>query len=751
MRFSVILPNVSNYLIVVLILMKKLRTISVFIFLLCFSQAKAQYESSPVWGFGHKAGIDFSNTSPKAITTPVYTHSAVSATQCDDAGNVLFYANGFMIWDADGKIMQGSDNPVWSNRYVGSWNLNAMIVPDGADTNRYFVFTTFPSKGIAPFGQYYVGQLTYTVVDMTLNGGKGGVVQGQTHILLDTVCGHYMTVVPGVPCKYWVVVQSGKGSGDYDFKTYEVGLHGVIQQPVVSHFGAMDIPSVNPKGVGYGVGNRAGNMIYSHTRNKLIVSYESADISAYDFDPATGKVSNAVALDWAYPRGENYSSSTIPAICLSPNEQLLYVSGYTSTLLQSNSAFILQQFPLIQNGSVLSVGTPITIFQPSHSQYLGVQQQTGFGWQKSAMQLGADSKIYHAFTMGQKFLGRINNPDVPGVGCNFVPAAMTLQTGSYTTSSLPAPMFRRKAIKDIVGDNTNKTICFQPSVSLSAPEGYTYYQWQNGWTSPVIDADTSGRYIVASSNEKCELRTDTFNVALVDYTLDLGLDIISCFDTVLQPVSDIPQGAVYKWQDGSVQNSFYADRPGTYWLTVAERGCISSDTVHFKEEELLLSLPDDTVICTGTDMRLDATVTVQGAAYAWHDGSTAPVYYADKAGVYTVSVSKGFCYADAATNLKEEYCDNCLSGVPNAFTPNNDGLNDKFKPVFYSICPIENYRFSVYNRFGQRVFHTVNHEEGWDGTFNGVNTDIGTYFYYLKFKGPHDKEYFHKGDVIMLR
>jgi len=729
--------------------MAKQLFISCLVILVCSSWLHAQYESAPVWSFGHKAGLDFRSSNTTVLSTPVYTHSAVSATQYDDAGNVLFAANGLKIWDANGNVMQGSANPVWPDKYTGSWNLNAMIVPDANDTDRYYVFTTFPSKGEAPFGKYYVGQLTYTIVDMSLNSGAGGVVPGQSHVLLDTVCGHYMTVVPGVPCKYWVVVQSGKGSGDYDFKAYEVGLNGVNMQPVVSRFGAMDVPGSHPKGKGYGVGNRAGNMIYSHTRNKLIVSYESADITAYDFDPATGKVSNAVALAWAYPKGENYSSATIPAICLSPNEQLLYVSGYSSTILHSGTSFILQQFPLVQNGSVLSVGTPATIYQPQSSRYLGVEQQTGFGWQKSAMQLGGDGKIYHAFTMGQKTLGRINNPDVAGAGCNFDPAAITLQVGTYTTSSLPAPMFRRKSIARIGGNLTDTTVCFKSSLILSAPAGYSSYYWQNGWASPMLNVATAGQYIVTSSTETCEQRTDTFNVKFVDYSVELGDDMTTCFDTVLRSATDLPPGAMYEWQDGSEQAYFYADAPGVYRLTVSADGCIAGDTLQIRAEELSLSLPTDTTICSGAPIRFDATT--DGATYVWQDGSTEPVYTSSEEGVYSVRVRKGYCFAEAVTDLKEEFCNNCLSAVPNAFTPNLDGLNDVFKPVFYPICPIGDYRFSIYNRFGQRVFHTVNPEEGWNGTFNGVRADLGTYYYYLKFRGPPDKEYFHKGDVILLR
>src|SRR5690606_31653615 len=179
----------------------------------------------------------------------------VPSNQYTAARNIMFYANGLKIWNANGDVMPGSTNPLWPVNYTSGWNLNAMIVPDANDTNRYFVFSTFPSKGELPYGAYFVGQLTYSVVDMTLNNGLGDVVAGQSHIILDTNCGHYMTIVPGEPCKYWVVVQAGNGRKlDYSFKCYEVDASGVNKNPVTSTF--LTVPGLSPNGNGQGVGIR---------------------------------------------------------------------------------------------------------------------------------------------------------------------------------------------------------------------------------------------------------------------------------------------------------------------------------------------------------------------------------------------------------------------------------------------------------------------------------------------------------------
>lgn len=87
--------------------------------------------------------------------------------------------------------------------------------------------------------------------------------------------------------------------------------------------------------------------------------------------------------------------------------------------------------------------------------------------------------------------------------------------------------------------------------------------------------------------------------------------------------------------------------------------------------------------------------------------------------------------------------------LPNAFSPNGDGLNETFK------LNIQDERvhlkdFSVYNRFGQRVFFTKNINIGWDGYYNNKIADLGVYFYYVNYI-IGEKTYNLKGDVTLIR
>ena len=99
--------------------------------------------------------------------------------------------------------------------------------------------------------------------------------------------------------------------------------------------------------------------------------------------------------------------------------------------------------------------------------------------------------------------------------------------------------------------------------------------------------------------------------------------------------------------------------------------------------------------------------------------------------VRLVAASSGGCTdtAYATITIKNE----TFVYVPNAFTPDGNGINDVFIPVPYNVDE-NHYTFEVYNRWGQVIFSTNSTTEGWDGTFNGVKVQHGVYPYRVKYR-----------------
>ena len=103
----------------------------------------------------------------------------------------------------------------------------------------------------------------------------------------------------------------------------------------------------------------------------------------------------------------------------------------------------------------------------------------------------------------------------------------------------------------------------------------------------------------------------------------------------------------------------------------------------------------------------------------------------------------------------------CLSGepkvlIPTGFTPNGDDLNDGFNPVSQflqhgELEEINSFLFSIYNRWGEKVFETNNAAEGWNGTYKGTDCQQGSYIYTLTATGINKQKLHLKGTITLLR
>ncbi|MDI9320880.1 MAG: gliding motility-associated C-terminal domain-containing protein [Phycisphaerales bacterium] len=90
-----------------------------------------------------------------------------------------------------------------------------------------------------------------------------------------------------------------------------------------------------------------------------------------------------------------------------------------------------------------------------------------------------------------------------------------------------------------------------------------------------------------------------------------------------------------------------------------------------------------------------------------------------------------------------------VRAIPNAFTPNRDGKNDKFRPILVGYQSIRYFR--VFNRYGQEMFSTDNIADAWDGTFKGQDQEVGVYYWTLGVKDRFGKDFEEKGDVTLIR
>ncbi len=293
---------------------------------------------------------------------------------------------------------------------------------------------------------------------------------------------------------------------------------------------------------------------------------------------------------------------------------------------------------------------------------------------------------------------------------------------------------------------TDTNICFEKQTDLTAAEGYLSYLWNNG-NSNQTNTITSTSLNWVAMHKACAERIDTFNVRIIDeLSVNLGEDTAMCKgeEKLLDATSTYPD-ATYLWQNNSKAATYTATTGGVYWVTVSVGKCSISDTIRIQNKVLQVDLGNGTVPCGQDELVLDAGA--KNSSYTWQDGSTERTFRVTNNGTYSVHVVDGKCSGDGSIDVSFEPCD-CIVYIPNAFSPNNDGLNDQFGPTIS--CPINGYEFRIYNRWGNLVFHTQNLKERWKGDINGTQQDNGQFYYYIQFKDGPGHNYYYKGDVTIV-
>jgi gliding motility-associated-like protein len=206
----------------------------------------------------------------------------------------------------------------------------------------------------------------------------------------------------------------------------------------------------------------------------------------------------------------------------------------------------------------------------------------------------------------------------------------------------------------------------------------------------------------------------------------------------------------YLWSDGSSNATLKITSPGKYWVSVMdEHGCQGSDTTTISgfASSPANFLPKDTSICLPGKLTISPLQSFQN--YQWNDQSTQPSLIVDQPGIYWLQVTdSNNCSGVDTIALTGRPCTQNLS-VPNAFTPNGDGRNDLLRPLLFG--NVVKFRFSVYNRWGQRVFETSTLMQGWDGKLGGIAEATGVYVWYCEYQLEGAAEKSEQGTLLLIR
>ena len=110
----------------------------------------------------------------------------------------------------------------------------------------------------------------------------------------------------------------------------------------------------------------------------------------------------------------------------------------------------------------------------------------------------------------------------------------------------------------------------------------------------------------------------------------------------------------------------------------------------------------------------------------WSDGTLAYPRTISQSGVYNLTTSLDGCELESSIFIEAEDCSTKLF-MPNAFSPNKDGINDTIFPLGENFTILQ---FSIYDRWGNQVHNSPNTE--WSGTFREEEAGLGVYVYHIK-------------------
>jgi gliding motility-associated-like protein len=134
--------------------------------------------------------------------------------------------------------------------------------------------------------------------------------------------------------------------------------------------------------------------------------------------------------------------------------------------------------------------------------------------------------------------------------------------------------------------------------------------------------------------------------------------------------------------------------------------------------------------------------------WVWSTGEKTNAIKITTPGSYWARMIVDGCTATDTIEVKQD----CYIDIPNAFTPNGDGINDYFLPRPLLAKGLATFKLSIYNRWGQLIFETEQIEgRGWDGKLNGVEQPEGVFVYKLDATFKDGQIENRQGNITLIR
>lgn len=670
------------------------------VILYCFSLSlglAAQGESD-WWYFGNQAGLHFISDSVEVVFDGAMAAVYSNTTQSDENGNLLFYSDGGQVYSNNHTLMENGDG------FSGESCISLKV---GQNDSIYHLLYSAP----------YTYGINYKTINILSNNGLGVVSDIQE---LSELAHFYITATKQANgIDYWIVCREKYGNNYISYALTEDRLDTVNM--VYSQAGDIFDPLTGETSPGHLRINPQGNLLAFSldTEANIPGNISSGRCELFYFNNATGQVEERILKLDNSNVNTQYNRFNPSSTEFSPDGEKMYISG--AWVFQCNIA-LLDSASIVQ--SMLRF-----------NDYSQLYHLTG-------LQLAKDGKIYIG-NQGFIWLSVIHQPNIAGIGAGFSFNGLDLSpnSGSHYLPQLDPSLFSSGF--SVSNRCANDTTFF----SLIYDMDYQYIHWDFGDGSTSIQWEPMHSYSNPGSYQVeliSVIGLDTLvkqmEVIIEEQpSVNLGLDgsLLCDGDSIVLDASFY--AGYYSWQDESYQPTYTVSQEGEYYVEVENICGVASDSISIVLDKDELNIGQDTLICIEQPIVLYAN-QASATEWLWQDGSTLPFYDAESEGDYFVLVNTPCYLLYDSIHVETE---NCNPIIPNIFTPNNDGINDKFEIHHLNQLGYQ-WSLEVYNRWGEQVFYSSSYKNKWDGD----ELSDGVYFYILRSINTLTS---YKGTVTILR
>ncbi|NQW43632.1 MAG: gliding motility-associated C-terminal domain-containing protein [Bacteroidetes bacterium] len=619
--------------------------LSLFFILECNAQKEADN-----WFFGDYAAISFKTGNPQVLTGSALATDEGCTSISDSAGNLLFYTDGSYIWNKNHQVMTNGSGLKGNLSSTQS----SIVVKKPNSYNLYYVFTLDDYVGTDGF--------QYSIIDINKQGGLGEVVTKNVYL----TNGLTEKISVARSCdnnSYWIVVHEYNSN---KFLSYQFDKNGLNSTPVTTNIGSNHNHGHPTKS------DCSGFMKISPNSRMLAAAIGyTKKVELFDFDNASGKLSNFILIDnLSNPYGLEFS----------PNSQLLYISE-----LYGNN---IEQFSLKSKSATTIKATKTNIGSLA-------------GTYGGAIQIANNGKMYCGSRISQ-YLSCVDFPNIIGSSCGFSQYNVNLVNGRcrfgfpnilpnyFSTKSTNNKILIKEGCLNKIssfsftdslivtsatwyfGDNLNSKstkfttvfiykdtgtykvkLVYSHSVCAKDSLFYTVkinaspkpnlgkdtalcnllnfklksniiankYQWNNSITDTFSNYQPKkfGTHILKTT-AICGLQNDTIKIDSlgVNQAFSLGKDTTICSNKsyALKGPNIFNR---YLWNTGDTTNAITISNAGIYWLKGTNKCGESADTIQIKiAQPIVFNLGNDTSICFNTNFQLKGPPNMK--SYLWNTG-----------------------------------------------------------------------------------------------------------------------------------